>query len=99
LLLVNDTGMRTTGLVLFVVGAVISLAVGRLRYHEVDEVKASMRRNFAERRLRVANNVRVRRATRVMSNATSLGEIFSATEELLELGKFVYANMQLGRNG
>jgi hypothetical protein len=55
-----------------------------------------MRLNFAERRLRVANNVRVRRATRVMSNATSLSEIFSATEELLELGKFVYANMELG---
>ena len=100
LFLVNDSGKQRTGLVLLVVGAVIVLAVGRLRYHEVDEVRASMRRNFAERRLRVANNVRVRRASRAMSKATTLNEIFNATQDLLELGEFVYATMQLGsRNG
>jgi UDP-GlcNAc:undecaprenyl-phosphate GlcNAc-1-phosphate transferase len=99
LFLVHDSGMKRTGLVLLVVGTVIVLAVGRLRYHEVDEVKASMRRGFAERRLRVANNVRVRRASRAMSKATTLKEIFEATEDLLELGEFVYATMQLGRNG
>ena len=99
LFLVNDSGMQRTGLVLLVIGAVIVLAVGRLRYHEVDEVKAGMRRNFAERRLRVANNVRVRRASRAMSKATTLNEIFNATQDLLELGEFVYATMQLGRNG
>lgn len=96
LFLVNDPGKQRTGLVLLVVGAVIVLAVGRLRYHEVDEVKASMRRNFGERRLRVANNVRVRRASRAMSKATTLNEIFDATQDLLELGEFVYATMQLG---
>jgi UDP-GlcNAc:undecaprenyl-phosphate GlcNAc-1-phosphate transferase len=99
LFLVNDSGKQRTGLVLLVVGAVIVLAVGRLRYHEVDEVKAGMRRNFAERRLRVANNVRVRRASRAMSKATTLNEIFDATQDLLELGEFVYATMQLGRDG
>lgn len=100
LFLVNDSGKQRTGLVLLVVGAVIVLAVGRLRYHELDEVKASMRRNFAERRLRVANNIRVRRAIRAMSKATTLNEIFTATQDLLELGEFVYATMQLGsRNG
>jgi UDP-GlcNAc:undecaprenyl-phosphate GlcNAc-1-phosphate transferase len=96
LMLVNDPGMRTTGLVLFVVGAAILLAVGRFRYHEVDEVKASMRRSFAERRLRVANNIRVRRASRAMSEANTLGEIFNATQQLLELGEFTYAAMQFG---
>jgi UDP-GlcNAc:undecaprenyl-phosphate GlcNAc-1-phosphate transferase len=96
LLLVNDPGMRTTGLVLFVVGAAIMLVVGRFRYHEVDEVKASMRRGFAERRLRVANNVRVRRASRAMSEANTLGEILNATQQLLELGEFTYATMQFG---
>ncbi len=94
LLLVNDPGMRTTGLVLFVVGAAILLGVGRFRYHEVDEVKASMRRSFAQRRLRIANNVRVRRASRAMSEAATLGEIFNATQQLLELGEFTYAAMR-----
>ncbi len=94
LLLVNDPGMRTTGLVLFVVGAAILLLVGRFRYHEVDEVRAGMRRSFTKRRLRVANNVRVRRASRAMSEATTLGEIFNATQQLLELGEFSYAAMQ-----
>jgi UDP-GlcNAc:undecaprenyl-phosphate GlcNAc-1-phosphate transferase len=92
-----DTGMQMTGLVLFVVSAVIVLGVGRLRYHEVDEVRATMRRSFSERRMRIANNVRIRRANRVMSKATTISEIFSATEELLEVGEFVYATMQLGR--
>jgi UDP-GlcNAc:undecaprenyl-phosphate/decaprenyl-phosphate GlcNAc-1-phosphate transferase len=99
LLLVDDSGKQRTGLVLLVVGALIVLAVGRLRYHELDELKASMRRNFADRRLRVANNIRVRRAGRAMSKATTVEEIFIATRDLLELGEFAYATMQLGRNG
>ena len=99
LLLVNASGMRTTGLVLAVVGAVIVLGVLRLRYHEIDELRATVRRSFLERRMRVANNIRVRRATRTMSNATSLNQIFCATQELLEVGDFVYATMQLGRGG
>ena len=99
LLMVSQPGIRSTGLVLFVVGAVIVLAIARLRYHEIDEVKASMRRSFTDRHLRLANNVRLRRASYTMSKATTLKEIFSATEDLLELGEFVYANMKLGRNG
>lgn len=94
---VNDTSMRTTGLVLFVIGVAVVFIVGSLRYHEVDEVRAGMKRNFGERRLRVANNIRVRRASRIMSQATTLGEIFGAMQELLEAGEFVYANTQLGR--
>jgi UDP-GlcNAc:undecaprenyl-phosphate/decaprenyl-phosphate GlcNAc-1-phosphate transferase len=97
LFLVHDSGMQRTGLVLFVVSSVIVLGVRRLRYHEVDEVSATMRRGFSERRLRMANNVCMRRASRVMSKATTLSEIFSATQELLEVGGFVYATMQLGR--
>jgi UDP-GlcNAc:undecaprenyl-phosphate GlcNAc-1-phosphate transferase len=97
LFFVNDAGMRTTGLVLFVVGAAVLLIVGSLRYHEVDEFKASVRRGFGDRRLRVANNIRVRRTSRMMSKAKSLDEIFGAMQELLELGEFVYATVQLGR--
>src|SRR5262249_7600991 len=58
-----------------------------------------MRRNLVERRLRVANNIRVRRAARAMSEAMNLSEIFTAVRELLEFGEFVYASMQLGRGG
>lgn len=90
---------RAIALVLFIVGAAVVLAIGRLRYHEVDEIKAGMRRNLTERRRRTANNIRVRRASRAMSQAGTLGEIFSAVGEMLELGEFVYAAVQLGRSG
>ena len=96
LLLLNSSGTRTTGFVLFVVAAAILFSVGRLRYHEVDEVRAGIRRRFCDSRIRLANNIRVRRAAREMSNATSLNEIYGAVDELLELGEFVYATMQFG---
>ncbi|PYS46345.1 MAG: hypothetical protein DMF68_19440 [Acidobacteria bacterium] len=99
LLFINEGSARTTGLILFVLAVAIVLFVGSLQYHEVDEIKAGMRRNFNERRLRVANHVGVRRASRAMSKAATLGDIFSATEELLDLGEFVYATVQLGRGG
>src|SRR6202022_560170 len=74
LLFINNTG-RITGLVLFIIGAAVVLGMGRLRYHEVDEIGAGMKRNISERRLRVANNIRVRRASRAMSQATTLSEL------------------------
>ena len=98
LFFVNETG-RLTGLILLVVGSAIVLAVGRLRYHEVDEMKASMKRNLGERRLRAANHLRIRRASRAMSKAGSLGELFGAVREMLELGEFVHATVVLGRGG
>jgi UDP-GlcNAc:undecaprenyl-phosphate GlcNAc-1-phosphate transferase len=88
---------RATGLLLLIVAAGVVLGVGRLRYHEVDELRASVRRNVSERRLRAANNIRVRRASRRMSEAETLEELFEAVRELLELGEFVYARVQLGR--
>ncbi|HKQ99109.1 MAG TPA: MraY family glycosyltransferase, partial [Pyrinomonadaceae bacterium] len=98
LLFVSETG-RLTGLILLVVGSAIVLAVGRLRYHEVDEMKASMKRNLGERRARAANHLRIRRASRAMSKAGSLAELFSAVREMLELGEFVHATVVLGRGG
>jgi UDP-GlcNAc:undecaprenyl-phosphate GlcNAc-1-phosphate transferase len=97
LLLVGNTN-RETGLVLFVIAAAVVLAVGRLRYLELDELKASMRRNVSERRLRAANNVRVRRASRAMSQAKTLGELLGAVRELLDSSEFVYATVRLGRS-
>jgi UDP-GlcNAc:undecaprenyl-phosphate GlcNAc-1-phosphate transferase len=98
LLFINETG-RLTGLILLVVGSAVVLAVGRLRYHEVDEVKASMKRNLGERRLRAANHLRIRRASRAMSKAATLNDLFSAVREMLELGEFVHATVVLGRGG
>jgi UDP-GlcNAc:undecaprenyl-phosphate GlcNAc-1-phosphate transferase len=97
LLFVQTTERRTTALLLFVIGVAAVCIVGSLRYHEVDEVRAGMKRNFGERRLRIANHIRVRRATRIMSRAKTLGEIFDALEQLLELGEFIYATAQFGR--
>lgn len=98
LLFVRDAGEgRITGLMLMVVGAAVILIAGRLRYHEVDELKASMKRNFTDRRVRSANHVRVRRASLAMSKAHSLEELFMAVRDILELGEFAYSNVQLGR--
>jgi UDP-GlcNAc:undecaprenyl-phosphate GlcNAc-1-phosphate transferase len=100
LLFTSDGGEgKLTGLVLLITGAAIVLTAGRLRYHEVDEVRAGLKRNFGERKIRAANHVGVRRASQSLSNANSLGELFAAVREVLELGEFVYANIQLGRGG
>lgn len=99
LLFVSDGEGRITGLMLVIVGAAVILIAGRLRYHEVDELKASMKRNFTHRRIRSANHIRVRRASLAMSQAHSLEELFRAVRDILELGEFVYANVQLGLSG
>lgn len=95
MLFVGATG-RNTGLMLFVIGVAVVFAVGRLRYHEIDEIKAGVKRNIGERRLRTANNLRVRRATRALSEATTLKELFGAVQSMLEFGEFVYAKAQVG---
>src|SRR5438309_1673233 len=50
---VNSGNM--TAIVLFVVGVAVVVAVGHLRYHEVEEIRASVKRNIGERRTRAAN--------------------------------------------
>lgn len=90
---------RTTGLVLFVVGMAFIIGVGHLRYHEVDELKASVKRNVGERRVRAANNLRVRRAGRELAQATRLDQIFAAVESVLDSGEFVCAIAALPISG
>lgn len=96
LLFVSDSEGRLTGLILLIVGAAIILAAGRLRYHEMDEFKASMKRNLAERRIRAANHVRIRRASRALSEVTTLDKLFEAVQEMLESSEFIYATVQAG---
>jgi hypothetical protein len=52
-----------------------------------------------ERRLRVANNIRVRRAARALSKADDLYEVFEAVRLMLEFGEFTFANAQVGQAG
>src|SRR2546423_2804693 len=100
LLLIRHGGAgELTGLLLLVTGAAVVLIAGRLRYHEADEVRAGLRRNIVERRVRAANHIRVRRASRALSHAHTLAELFAAVREMLELGEFAYATVQLGRGG
>jgi hypothetical protein len=75
------------------------IGVGHLRYHEVDELKAGMKRNLGDRRLRVANNIRVRRAARAISKASDVHELFDAIEQMLEFGQFAFASAAIGRAG
>ncbi|MDX6577432.1 MAG: UDP-GlcNAc:undecaprenyl-phosphate/decaprenyl-phosphate GlcNAc-phosphate transferase, partial [Blastocatellia bacterium] len=54
-----NSGNSLTAVVLFVVGVAVVLALGKLRYHEVDELRASVKRNIGERRARASNNLRM----------------------------------------
>ncbi|HEX5874443.1 MAG TPA: MraY family glycosyltransferase [Pyrinomonadaceae bacterium] len=93
------TGSKLTGFMLFVISVAVIIAVGHLRYHEVDELRAGVKRTVNDRRLRVANNIRVRRAALALSKASDLHEMFEATRHLLDFGEFSFANAQVGQAG
>jgi UDP-GlcNAc:undecaprenyl-phosphate/decaprenyl-phosphate GlcNAc-1-phosphate transferase len=95
----TTTNSKTTGLLMFVVSVAVLIAVGHLRYHEIDELRAGVKRTVSDRRLRVANNVRVRRAALALSKASEIDQVFDAVQEMLEFGEFSFANAQLGRPG
>ena len=95
----TSTSSPQTGFVLFVIAVAVTIAVGHLRYHEVDELRAGMKRTVGDRRVRVANNIRVRKASRSLSKASNLGELFEALSVMLEFGEFAYSNVQLGEPG
>lgn len=102
LLFVQEWGVsRLTGLWLFVVGVAVIVAVDRLHYHEVDEIRDGLKRSLslAELRMRLANNVRVRRASQALAQAKTFDELFDAVKEMLELSSFVYATVQLNQGG
>lgn len=94
LLSVGGVG-RATGFVLTVVGVAVALAINGLRYHEIDELKASMKRNVIDRRLRAANNIRVRRASHLMAKAETLAGLLAAVRVSLETEEFACARVQL----
>ena len=93
----TKTSSPVTGLVLFVIAVAVIIAVGHLRYHEVDELRAGMKRTVGDRRVRVANNIRVRRASLALTKALSLNELFEAVAQMLEFEEFAYANAQIGQ--
>jgi len=93
------TGSKLTGFMLFVISVAVIIAVGHLRYHEVDELRAGVKRTVGDRRLRVANNIRVRRAALALSKASNLHEMFEATQHLLDTGEFSFANAEVGQAG
>jgi len=93
------TGSKLTGFMLFVISVAVIIAVGHLRYHEVDELRAGVKRTVGDRRLRVANNIRVRRAAVAVSKASDLDGMFAAVRQLLEFGEFSFASAELGPPG
>lgn len=97
--LFTKTSSPQTGFVLFVIAVAVIIGVGHLRYHEVEELRAGMKRTVGDRRIRVANNVRLRRASLSLSQATTLNELFEAVGELLEFEEFAFANLRLGQAG
>jgi UDP-GlcNAc:undecaprenyl-phosphate GlcNAc-1-phosphate transferase len=95
----TKTSSPLTGFVLFVIAAAVIVAVGHLRYHEVDELRAGVQRTVGDRRLRVANNIRVRRARLALSQVTALPDLFETMRQMLEFEEFAYARLQLGQAG
>ena len=95
----SSTGSNWTGFVLFVISVAVSIALGQLRYHEVDELKAGVKRTVADRRLRVANNIRVRRTALLLSKATDIHQVTEAISQMLEFEQFALVNALLGRSG
>lgn len=93
------TGAKLTGFLMFVISVAVIIAVGHLRYHEVDEIRAGVKRTVGDRRVKVANNVRVRRAANAVSRASDLHELFQAMRGLLEFGEFTFANAMVGQPG
>jgi len=82
-----------------VISVAVIIAVGHLRYHEVAEIRAGVKRTVGDRRLRVANNIRVRRAALALSKASDLHEMFEAVRHMLDFGEFTFANAQVGQAG
>lgn len=97
--LFTKTSSPQTGFVLFVIAVAVIIGVGHLRYHEVDELRAGMKRTVGDRRIRVANNIRLRRASLALSQASSVGELFEAIRLLLDFEEFAFAKLQLGQAG
>lgn len=95
----TKTSSPLTGFVLFVIAAAVIVAVGQLRYHEMEELRAGVKRTVGSRRVRVANNVRLRRAGVALSKASGLNEVFDAVRQMLEFEEFAYAKLQLGQAG
>ena len=93
------TGSKLTGFMLFVISVAVIIAVGHLRYHEVDELRAGVKRTVGDRRLRVANNIRVRRAAVAVSKASDVDELFAAVRHLLDFGQFSFASAEVGPPG
>ena len=93
-----NTGSGLTAVVLFVSGVAIVLALGNLRYHEVDELRASVRRNISERRARAINNLKIRRACQMLSSASQLNDLFDAVLDVIQSGDFIFATAELTSN-
>ena len=95
----TKTSSPVTGLVLFVIFVAVIVAVGHLRYHEVDEIRAGVKRTVGDRRVRMANNIRIRRASLALSKASDLHELFEAIRHMLDFEEFAYANVHIGEAG
>ena len=94
-----NSGNGLTAVILFVLGVALALALGNLRYHEIAELRASVKRNIGDRRTRAINNLRTRRACEALSSVASLDQLFDAVVEVLEAGEFVRADSELSCNG
>lgn len=94
-----NSGSGLTAVVLCVIGVAVVLAIGHLRYHEVDEIRASLKRNIGERRTRATNNLRLRRACHSVAAAATIDQLFTGVLEILEMGEFAYATAHLHTNG
>jgi len=64
-----------------------------------NQLWAGVKRTVGDRRNRIANNLRVRRATVALSKVTDLNELSVAMKAMLEIEEFACASLELGRAG
>jgi len=92
MLLVNDSAY--VAVVLVVIGLGVGLAVQRLRYYEFEELARVLRRGVHQRK-NIGRNVRIREASRRVSELTNLDRVFETLEATFEEDEFECAEVRL----
>jgi hypothetical protein len=82
-------------LIFFVLGVVIILGVQHLRYAEFSELGSQIKQEVSRRRRALAVNVRVRRTSDDLGNATIPDQFFAALDDMLLTNEFDCAVLEL----
>ncbi len=83
-------------LIFFVLGVGIVFGVQRLRYAEFSELGNQIKQGVTRRRRALAVNVRVRRTSNAIGNATTLDQLLESLEGMLSANELDYVRLEAG---